>query len=795
MRGPAFGHPGIEPRWTWSAKDGVGCAYNTGSRVWFTISHGILNELYYPTVDLPQIRDAGLLITDGATFFHEEKRDLVHLRERLSDHALGYRIVSTAPDGSYRIEKEIIAHPHQAAVIVHARLVCEDPGLRAKLRIYALVAPHLDGHGYDDSAWLAEAAGREVLIAHDRTWLAFGATCGFRKRSVGYVGFSDGWQDVSRHLGMEWQFDFAGPGNISLCGELRLPEDGVFSLVLAFGETQHAASNVLVNTLSVAFEPLRDRFVKQWDLASRNLIALDSASHDGGRLYRRSRPLLLAHEDKAYPGAFIASLSIPWGEAKGDDDMGGYHLVWTRDMTHTATALIASGELATPLRALIYLAVSQKADGGFFQNFWIDGTPYWHGVQLDEVAFPILLARRLFHEKALGGFDPLPMVVRAARFLIAHGPATAQERWEENSGYSPSTLAAHIAGLVCAAAFVRESGDGKGAAFIESYADFLEQHVEQWTVTREGRLHPEVSTHYVRIAPMPADDPRDCHGPQGLLEIKNQAEGILRVPASQVIDGGFLELVRYGVRRAGTPLMENTLRVIDHVLKVETPHGASWRRYNHDGYGQRDDGGPFLSHGRGRPWPLLSGERGHYELAAGRSAGPFVKSLEGFSRATGMLPEQIWDEVTPPGRKLAGEPFRLGEPTGAAMPLVWAHAEYIKLLRSARDGRVFDRFDEVADRYQHGRGRRHLEAWKFNRKADHVHAGGALLVIAEAPFRLIFTRDEWQTNAVLDSEAALGLHSVEIAVPERQRAPVRFTFFWPEAQRWEGTDFVVTVHA
>ncbi len=793
MPGQAFGHPGIEPRWTWSAKEGVGCAYNTGSRVWFTISHGILNEIYYPTIDTPQIRDAGFLITDGATFFHEEKRDLLHERQRLSEHALGYRIVNRCPQGRYRIEKEIIAHPHQAAVIVRTRLVCEDPALRRKLRLYALVASHLDGDGGNDTAFLAQASGHAILVAHDQTFLAVGASCGLSKRSAGYVGASDGWQDVSRHLGMEWEFDRAGPGNVALCGQVQVPDDGEFSLVLAFGETQHAAHNVLLNSLSVDWAQLKERFLQQWELASRNLIDLSPAAGDRGQLYRASRPLLLAHEDKAYPGAFIASLSIPWGEAQGDDDRGGYHLVWTRDMTNTATALIASGETVTPLRALIYLACSQKADGGFFQNFWIDGTPWWQGVQLDEVAFPILLARRLHHARALAGFDPLPMVLKAARYLIAHGPATQQDRWEENAGYSPSTLAAHIAGLVCAAAFARERGLPDEAQLIEAYADFLEQHVEHWTVTREGTLLPAVATHYVRITPAVPGDPRDVHGPHGEVEIKNQPQGVLRVPAKEVVDAGFLELVRYGVRKAGSKLMEDTLAVVDHLLEVRTPHGKVWRRYNHDGYGQREDGGPFLFYGKGRPWPLLTGERGHYELAAGRDPAPYIKAMEGFSEATGMLPEQVWDEQTSPTGTNAGEQFHLGEPTGAAMPLVWAHAEYIKLLRSARDGRVFDRFDEVSDRYLKGGGRKEIEVWKFDRRADFVHAGGTLLVIAEAPFHLVLTRDEWRSQEVLHSRAALELHALEVGVLREQRAPLRFTFFWPGDQRWEGADFQVAV--
>ena len=129
---------------------------------------------------------------------------------------------------------------------------------------------------------------------------------------------------------------------------------------------------------------------------------------------RASHNVLLAHEDKIYSGAFVASASIPWGQTKGDDDLGGYHLVWTRDMVQTATALLACGRAETARRALVYLACTQQPDGGFAQNFWIDGTPYWSGKQLDEVAFPIILAWRLWKADGLGELEIFPFVERAA---------------------------------------------------------------------------------------------------------------------------------------------------------------------------------------------------------------------------------------------------------------------------------------------------------------------------------------------------------------------------------------------
>ena len=425
---------------------------------------------------------------------------------------------------------------------------------------------------------------------------------------------------------------------------------------------------------------------------------------------------------------------------------------------------MASGNSETALRALIYLACAQLDDGGFHQNFWIDGRPFWRGIQLDEVSFPILLAWRLDSVGALRDFDPYPIVLAAARYLIEHGPATPQERWEENSGYSPSTLAANIAGLTCAAHLAHERGDQATANFIQDYADFLESHVEAWTVTTDGTLVPGIRRHFIRINPVDVNDPEPDEDPnQGTLDVRNQAPGgRFQYPAKEIIDHGFLELVRYGIRKPGDPLVEDSLRVVDAILKVDTPAGPCWRRYNHDGFGQRADGGPYQGWGMGRAWPLLTGERGHYELSAGRDIRPYIRAMEGFASAAGLLPEQVWDR---PDQPEAGMYF--GKATGSAMPLMWAHSEYIKLLRSAADGQVFELIPPVADRYRGNRGELHsLEIWKFNRRARSVRPGVTLRIQTTAPFMLRWTRDEWSRAASTRSTAvALGFEFVDIPVP------------------------------
>jgi glucoamylase len=710
----AFGRPGIEPRWTHGGKDGVGTAYSADSRIWFTLWNGIITEVYYPTVDRPQIRDLQYLITDGESFFHEEKRHLLSRAERLADRALGYRITSVDPEGRYTIDKEAITDPHLPCVLLHTRLTGQALFL-SRLRLYALCAPHLGGGGRINNAQVVEVAGREILVAEKGgTWLALAATVPFARLSCGYVGRSDGWTDLADNFQMDWEFDHAPDGNVALTGELDLQGRHTFTLGLALGDGLHSAATTLFQALGLPFKEQRRRYIEQWDRVCQRILPLEKVSGDSGNLYHGSYCLLMAHEDKTYPGALIASLSIPWGESKSDEDKGAYHLAWTRDMVNSATGLLAAGNTETPFRGLVYLATSQQPDGGFPQNFWINGEPYWRGIQLDEVAFPILLAWRLYRAKALRDFDPYPMVVRAAHYLVRHGPATQQERWEEAGGYSPSTLASSIAALICAACFAREHQDEATARFLEEYADFLECHIEAWTVTTKGTLVPGITRHYIRIHPVNITDLCPDENPnRGVLTIANRAPGEqVEFPAREIVDAGFLELVRYGIRQADDPVIVDSLKAVDAVLKVDTPFGPCWRRYNHDGYGQRKDSGSFQGWGKGRAWPLLTGERGHYQLAAGQDVSPMIRAMEGFASPTGMLPEQVWDEPDHPEVHVY-----LGRPTGAAMPLMWAHAEYIKLLRSAFDGQVFDLIPEVAHRYLSDRREcSALEVWKPNRQ-------------------------------------------------------------------------------
>jgi glucoamylase len=788
----AFGAPGIKPRWTSSAKEGLGTAYHTSCRVWFTLSHGIVNEIYYPTVDQPNTRDFQFLISDGETFCHEEKRHLDHRIEYPEQDSVFCCLTNSDPNGRYRLIKHILADPHRSVVLMHTKLEVLDESLLGKLHLYALLAPHIARQGAGNSGWCSEIGGHNLLHAERKgVHLVMGCSGGFSRRSIGYVGASDGWLDLMKNFKMEWEFRAAGHGNIALTGEI-LPQGGEhFTVAIAFGESCQSTVAALLQSLAEPFDVHREAYVRQWQ---RTVVKpkFDFSGHtsDGGHMYRLSRCILLAHEDKTFQGAIVASMSIPWGETKSDDDLGGYHLVWTRDLVQSATALLASGQTGTPLRALIWLAAIQGTDGRFPQNSWINGNAYWPGVQLDEIAAPILLAWRLHREGVtLGRFDPSVMIFRAAAYLIRRGPVTAQERWEETAGYSPSTLARVIAGLVCAAEFAKQQRDTGAADFILQYADWLAAHVEEWTVTTAGELVEGFRRYYIRINPTDSEAP-DPHADPNTTMLAVANSGGLH-PARNVVGGDFLDLVRLGIREADDPLVLDSIAVIDRLLKRDLPQGPCWRRYNDDGYGQKEDGSAFDGTGVGRSWPILTGERGHYELAAGHDPKPFIAAMEKFANEGGMISEQLWDAEDLPEKGM-----RRGLPTGAAMPLCWSHAEYISLVRSAHDGVCFERVEPAFQRYVVKPVKNLHEMWSARHSIRRMQPGQILRLIVAADATILWSTNDWANTNKADAThiSALDVWFADLSTEDYPDGSViEFTFFWKAAQRWEGRNYSVVV--
>jgi glucoamylase len=791
----APGRPGIPGRWTSSAKSGVGAALSPLSRVWFTISHGILNEVYYPRVDRACTRDLGLIVADGRGFVSEEKRSATHEVRQLANGVPGYTIRSRCLQGRYRIEKEIVSDPQRDVVLQRTRFTALT-GSPADYHLYVLLASHLANHGSGNTAWTGDYKGTPMLFAErDGNALALACSRAWTRMSVGFVGFSDGWQDVMRHGQMEWAFDRAEDGNVALTGEADLAATaGDFVVALAFGSNAAEAGHRALASLNDGFEAARAAFVRGWQDWQHGL-ADEPEPSEGRDLYRISTAVLRTHEASNFPGATIASLSVPWGFSKGDDDLGGYHLVWPRDMVETASALLAAGATEDALRAVRYLETTQEEDGHWSQNMWLDGTPYWPGIQMDETAFPILLVDLARREGALPD-DELarlwPMVHKAARYLVRNGPVTAQDRWEEDPGYSPFTLAVEIAALLAAADLAEARGHGSAASVLRDTADAWNGSIERWTYVTGTDLARRVGVegYYVRIAPPEA---ADAPSPaQGFVPIKNRPPMDSEEPASYIVSPDALALVRFGLRDPKDPRILDTIKVIDALLKVATPHGPAWHRYNDDGYGEHEDGSAFDGTGVGRAWPLLTGERAHYELAAGRPdvARSLMRALAAFANEGGLLPEQVWDAPDVPERELF-----FGRPSGSAMPLVWAHAEYVKLRRSLREGRVFDMPPQPVERYLRGKVISPRTIWCFHQKCRTLPAGRTLRLTTRAPAVVHWSLDGWQTvhdTRLVDSELDLFLADLPTE-PLSPGARVVFTFYWPEAGRWENTDFEVLV--
>lgn len=763
------------------------------SRVWFTLSHGIVNEVYYPSIDQANTRDLGLIVTDGHSFFSEEKRDASHEIEMIGRRVPGYRLTNTCLEKRYRIRKDVITHPDRDVLLQSTTFEALEGDL-ADYKVFVLLAPHIDNFGTGNEGWVGEYKGVPMLFAQrNGVTLALAASAPFSGVSCGFVGSSDGWQDLHAHKCMTWFYPEARSGNIALVAEIDLAQcGGRFTLALAFGQGAAKAGHQARAALFEDFNAVQERFVAEWEAFQAGCLDLEPSTQDGLNLYRVSTVVLKTCEAKQYPGGIVASLSIPWGFAKGDEDLGGYHLVWTRDQVEAAGALLAAGDFGGARRVLLYLMSTQEPEGHWPQNMWLDGTPFWNGVQMDEAAFPILLADALRRADQLAGIDVWPMVRNAASFVATNGPVTQQDRWEEDGGYSPFTLAVEIAGLLAAADFAEGCGEPRSAAYLRETADIWNDSIERWTYATDTELAREhrVDGYYVRISPI---ETADASSPTyGFVPIKNRPPDQSSSETSHVISPDALALVRFGLRSADDPRIVNTVKVVDALLRSETATGPVWHRYNGDGYGEHADGSPFDGVGIGRGWPLLAGERAHYELAAGRpeEAEKLRRVMEAQSSPGGLLPEQVWDRPDIPSLELFD-----GRPTGSAMPLVWAHAEYVKLLRSLADQAVFDMPPQTVQRYRAERRALRVRPWRINLKCRSLPPGHVLRIEVLAPCVVRWTSDRWQSvNEQETSDTHLGTHVADLPTDRLPAgSEIVFTLHYVQPSRWVGEDYVVTV--
>jgi glucoamylase len=701
----APGAPGHDAHWMSAAKNAFGTANSIASKVWFTLNDGVMTEVYYPTLDVPNVQMLQLVIVDGDV--RTEFEDTTHRIEMIDAKAPVFRQINTSRDGYYTITKTYVTDPQRDTVLIDvtfdSRIVAD---------VYLYYDPSINNSGMHDSAW---SEGDALIAVDGDKASALISSSGFAYEdqkirlllerykgsqvldiSNGYLGTSDGLTELKKN----WKrtsflpYDLARNGNIVQVAALKgfQGSNGVkphCTLALGFGKTPQTALLNARASLTRGFAAVRRDYEAGWHAYMATLPTVESKYQ---RQFNMAAMVLKGMEDKTHRGAIIASPSIPWGGGPNANEptISGYHAVWSRDLYQVATAFYAMGDTAAANRALDYLFnVQQKRDGSFPQNSWVDGRPIGGGLQMDQVAFPLILAYQF------GRTDRrtwLKHVRPAADFIIHHGPVTDQDRWEERSGYSPATIAAEIAGLVCAARIARLNGDLKAAVQYLKTADDWSQNVERWTATTTGPFGD--GNYYLRITQ------KGNPNAGARIEI-NSGGGVY--DEREIVDAGFLELVRLGIRSANNPLVLKSLAVADNLIKVDTPAGSGWYRYNHDAYGERPDGGPYDGEqGVGRLWTLLTGERGEYELASGNRAQAHrrLDTMMAFANDGAMISEQVWDRQESPAGK-----FRFGAGTGSATPLAWSMAQFIRLAINLDRGRNVETPQIVAARYLKKPGR------------------------------------------------------------------------------------------
>jgi glucoamylase len=690
---PAPGAPGAKHTWAPADKHGFATAHQLEGNAYLTLRQASLSEIYFPDLSTPAFRGLQFAVTDGKRFLDRETVDDdpdhvepvaagVSARVEPLPGALGFRQVTQT--ARWKLTKTWITDPARASALARVRF---ESRTGKPLRLYVLADPAPGDDGNDDRG---ASAGRRLVAFDDAAASAVAAEPALRGGTSGYKGTaSDPWREL-RTGGRLRGYDAARPGNVVQGARTAL--DGLrrreLTLAIGFGANAAAAGATADASLAQGFGRAAADFGAGWREYLASLSPPPASVAGMRRLYEQSLMVLAASEDKRARGASVAAPNMPWVwgtlTLEGNETSGPYHLVWPRDFYHVATAQKAAGDEIAANRLLDFLWRVQKPDGSWWQNTRVDGTPHWTSLQLDEVALPVVLAWWLGRTAAADW----PHVQRAADFILANGPETQQERWENQDGWSPNTIATEIAALICAADVARANGDTARAATYEATADDWQARVENWTATTNGPYSPR--PYYVRVT-------KDANPDDG--STYSLGDNFPRpVDEREIVDNSFLGLVLFGVKRWDDPVVRNSLAVGDAQLASDTPSGRIWHRFTFDGYGETATGGDWdifptaARQTRGRAWPLLAGERGEYELIAGGSADAHLRTIARTANDGLMLPEQVWDGAPP-----RDEPE--GEGTRSATPLAWTHAQFVRLAWSIQDGEPVERPSIVACRY------------------------------------------------------------------------------------------------
>ena len=739
---PAPSGPGSRPSWTTGEKYGIGTVADHDSpdpsRIWFTLTEGSLTEVRFPRVDLMNLRTLDFLVTDTAADTeytartHNETRqdddaDTIERRaEIVTEDALVFRhVISESGDGrghEWTLTAEYVADPEHDALFVDVDFDAPDGNDYA---VYAVGDMSLTNSGATDRGIRLEGSNGYHLVARDAEAYDQAGTAdpllidedgeeysvatamsppgGFEWATVGVAGssflgelFSEGTAPTPEAT--------VDNENVVLVGRLGTGSAVDETLAVGFAENADTAAALgeAAGALSRGYETARTDYCGSWEtfLGDRTVPA---SVRDDDRLrkqYKTALMCLRAVEDKTFLGAGIASPSVPWGEAVAAEESRGYgyNFVWSRDLYQVVTAFEAAGDVDIAVKALEYIYEYQQDDDGFIpQNTYLNGRTRWGGEQMDNISFPQVMAWML-REHGID-FDDVGYgyrhIKRSADYVARHGPETAQERWEEEAGYSPSSIAAEVAGLGCAADIAAREGHDEDALLWQALADDWADRVEEWTATETGTARHTNTPYYVRVT-------RDGDPDAGHL--RTLANDGPTLDEREVIDAGFLELVRLGIKPAGDRVVRNSVAEVDNTLRIDTPHGPGFYRYNGDGYGERavvEEGAPWSveNKGKGRLWPIFTGERGEYELVYGTDSGELaphnmLETMAGFANSGRMLPEQVWDR-----EHTTDFNWQFGKGTGAATPLAWSMAQYVRLAHGIDAGQPVEMPTVLRERY------------------------------------------------------------------------------------------------
>jgi glucoamylase len=667
----APGAPGSNATWNEDGQvQGFADSLGSSSKIWYTLGNGELENVFYPQIDTPDTFGLQYVVSDGSTFGDTETSNTTHAISLADPTSLTWQQVNTASNGDFKITKTYIADPSRSVVLVQTTF---DNLTSSPLYLYADYDPQLNNDGMGNTGSTDSTSG-DLVASNGAVSSAMSTSTGFSATSTGYVGTSsDGESMLTSGYSLTSTYsEAATAGHIDQVGEIPVAATGstTFTLALAFDSSQAAAITGAAASLSAGFSALETSFESGWHSWIGGLSSAPASVTGSTALqsqYYVSLMEVKADEDKTYTGGFVASPNTPWGAnvsadtGTGTSGAHGYHVVWTRDEYEMASALLAAGDTTDATDALNYIFKYEvESSGAVKQNSWLDGTTVFGSLQMDEVADPIILAYQL---GATSSTD-WGYVQELANYLVANGPYTPQERWEESSGYSPATMAAEIAGLLCAASIAETNGDASAAATFQTTAESWANEVDSLTYTTNGSYGS--GSYFLRITP---------DGQPNAGTSISIANGGGSHDDRTVVDPSFLELVRLGVKSPSATDITNSIAVVNSQIQVTTPEGPVWHRYSFDGYGETSSGADYTGSGVGNPWPVLTGERGEYDVADGNltAAQSMLTTMAGAANSGHQISEQVWGGTTGTGG------FTFGQPDNSSTPLMWAMAQYVRL--------------------------------------------------------------------------------------------------------------------